>query len=495
MALSPEQINAIYQLSQVEKWSHRKIARHLALSRKVVKKYIQRPALVHSPRNRISCLQPYYPQIQQWLLQDPTFSGVRILEQLRPLGYSGGHSILHQYLSAIRPKLKPQAFVRIEVPAGVMAQMDWAECGSIQYDGFPRRLYLFAIQESHSRLLYAEFTHSMNLPTLCRCHWHAFHLWGGVTREVLFDNMKTVVAQRHGRIIAFHLPFLDFARQMGFIPKACQPAAPWQKGKIERVIGYLQQNFLPGRAPFASLAEANQALRQWLPEVANQRIHRETQQKPCQRFRPDALLPLPSAAPDYRDIANPRVGKDLRLHFDGNRYCLPPRYVGSRLLVKADSCAVSIYDQQKEIVSYPRLWTRHATLGAERFEKELLQHRPRALASSKTQRLIQALGPSTVPYLQALANQGFVLDRQVSQLLELIRRYDPEPVRLALEKALHFQAWGVEYITNILLQQAHPRCDQPPVILQNQQLALLTPDPISLLEYDALLLQETESDL
>jgi hypothetical protein len=91
-----------------------------------------------------------------------------------------------------------------------------------------------------------------------------------------------------------------------------------------------------------------------------------------------------------------------------------------------------------------------------------------------------------------LADHGFVLDRQISQLLELVRRYDPEPVRLALEKALSAQAWGVDYITNILLQQAHPCSDQPPVILQNKQLALLIPDPISLLEYDAFLLKETE---
>lgn len=493
MVISAEQIHSIYQLSQAEKWSLRKIAQHLHLSRKAVKKYALKPAVVRTYRKRSSQLDAYLTQIQQWLAEDPRLSGVLILQQLRPLGYRGGHTILNDLLARIRPKPHPQAFVRIETPPGQLSQMDWAECGRIDYEGHPRRLYLFALQEAHSRYLYAEFTHSMNLPTLCRCHCHAFLAWGGHTRQVLYDNMKTVVAQRFGRQVAFHLPFLDFARQIGFLPKACQPAAPWQKGKVERVIAYLQNNFLPGRPPFSSLAQANQDLRQWLQDSANQRLHRQTQEKPATRFRPDALLPLPATLPDCRDSATLRVDKDIRITFDGNRYCVPPRYVGRRLLLKADNGSVTIYDQHKEIVSYPRLWTHNQTQGAERYEKELLQHRPRAFYSAQTNRLIQSLGPTTEPYLQALMDHGFALERQVSQLLDLVRRYEPEPVRLALEKAYHFQAWGAEYIANILFQQAHPRSDQPPLILPDPQLAQLAPDPISLLEYDAYFLQETES--
>jgi hypothetical protein len=78
-------------------------------------------------------------------------------------------------------------------------------------------------------------------------------------------------------------------------------------------------------------------------------------------LRPEALLLLPSIAPDYRDQADVLVHKDLRLAFDGNRYCVPPRYVGRRLTVKADSPALTIYDQQQEVPARsPKKWgTRH----------------------------------------------------------------------------------------------------------------------------------------
>jgi transposase len=492
MVLAPDKIQTIYQLAHINQWSLRKVARHLELDRATVKKYFQCPVLVIKKRQRSSKLDPFRPQIQQWLAEDPRLSGVMILTRLRQLGYPGGHSILDQYLAQLRPQRRPPAFVRVEVAPGQQFEADWADCGAIDYGGQPRRLYAFCLLEAHSRLLYLELTHAMTLPTLCRCHLHAFHFFGGLAREILYDNMRTVVAQRQGRLVGFNLSFLDFARQMGFVPKVCQPSSPWQKGKIERAIGYVKTSFLPGRPPFASLADTNRQARQWLEEVANQRLHRETRQKPAERFQAQALLPLPSADPDYRDTITALVGKDLRLHFDGNRYCVPSPWVGCRLTVKANSSSLSLYDKEQEIVSYPRGWGRGETFGAERFEKELLENRPRALYAAQTNRLIQHLGPQAESYLQALVENGLPLERHVAHLLELVRQYEAEPVQLALEKAHRLKAWGAEYIANLLYQQASPRTEQPPVILKDTRLAQLAPDPVSLLEYDALILNETE---
>ena len=136
------------------------------------------------------------------------------------------------------------------------------------------------------------------------------------------------------------------------------------------------------------LADVNSQARQWLHEVANQRTHRETGQTPDERFQPEALRPLPVLTPDYRDTTEALVHKDLRLSFDGNRYCVPPRYVGHKLTVKADSSSVTIYDQQQEIVSYARCWQRGQTFGAERFQKELFAQMAAAQRSAAQQRLV-----------------------------------------------------------------------------------------------------------
>jgi hypothetical protein len=144
---------------------------------------------------------------------------------------------------------------------------------------------------------------------------------------------------------------------------------------VERAIGYARQSFWPLRE-FTDLHDVNRQARQWLAEVANQRLHRETRERPIDRFQVHALRPLPVIPYDYRDNVEALVYKDLRLHFDGNRYCVPPRFVGRRLTLKADSSSVTIYDRVNEIVSYPRCWRRGQTLGADRFEAEVAELRP-----------------------------------------------------------------------------------------------------------------------
>jgi hypothetical protein len=159
-----------------------------------------------------------------------------------------------------------------------------------------------------------------------------------------------------------------------------------------------------------------------------------------ERFQSEALRPLPIIPYDYRDTTEALVHKDLRLHFDRNKYCVPHRYVGQRLTVKADSSAVTIYDRANAVVSYPRSWRRGQTFGAERFEKLLAEQRPAARRSQAQQRLLDSLDGlcSRVlveAYLRDMADTDRSLARQISELLELIRQYGPEGVASAIEKA------------------------------------------------------------
>ena len=145
--------------------------------------------------------------------------------------------------------------------------------------------------------------------------------------------------------------------------------------------------------------------------------------------------PLPAMTLDHRDIVEALVHKDLRLSFDGNRYCVPPRYVGRRLTVKADSSSVTIYDQHQEIVRYPRCWRRGQTFGAERFERELFVRMAAAQRSAAQHRVVALLGPASEEYLRQLAHTDRSLTRQVRELLTLIRDYGPNAVAAAIEKA------------------------------------------------------------
>jgi hypothetical protein len=275
--------------------------------------------------------------------------------------------------------------------------------------------------------------------------------------------------------------------------------ALFAKGKIERAIGYLRQNFWPLRE-FTDLHDVNRQVRQWLAEVANRREHRETRQRPMDRFQPEALRPLPVIPYDYRDSTEALVHKDLRIQFDANRYCVPHRYVGRRLTVKADSSSVAIYHRVEEVVSYARSYRRGQTFGAERFERVLAEQRPAARRSQAQQRLLDSLDglcsrAVVEAYLRDLADTDRSLGRQISELLDLLRQYGPEPVAGAIEKAAVARAFGADYVANILRQQQSPRRPQPPLQLRDPRLNALVTDPISLLAYDTFILTaEKEPD-
>ena len=494
--LNADRINEIHRLYHGEHWSVRKIARHLHLARKTLRKYLHSPVQAPAHRPRTSKIDPFKSAVADLLEQDPSASAVVILQRLRPLGYEGGITILR----ALRQPTARALCIR-PAPSCAWSPLPLSASRSTGATSAPSTMPATSgssMPSAWSRVTAGcstvEFTHSQSFETFVRCHLHAFESLHGVARECWYDNLVTVVAEHVGTLVRFNPRFLGFARECGFFPRACNPAAGWEKGKVERGgIGYVRQNFWPLRQ-FTDLSDVNRQAREWLDEFANQRLHRETRQRPCDRFRPDCLRPLAALTPDYRDTAEALVQKDLRLQFDGNRYCAPPHLVGQCLTVKADASSVTLYHRNQEIVRYPRCWRRGQTLGAERFEKALLAHRAAAQRSHAQQRLT-ALLASNCPqetvegYLRGLADSNRGLARQITELLQLIHQYGPEAAAGALQKAFTARAFGADYVANLLRQQLSPRNPQPPLQLRDPELNQLVTDPLSLLDYDAFILE------
>jgi len=237
--LTTEQINDLHRTYWSEHWPIRKIERQLNIGWRTIRKYLDAPAQNPAHRERPSKLDPFKAAISEWIEKDPTVSAAVIEQKLRSVGYDGGHSILREHVRNIRPKAAPRrAFVRMEPIAGERFEVDWGHFGALDYSGDSRKLYAFALVDAHSRMLYVEFTHSQSFQTFARCHIHAFTALGGVAREIAYDNLATAVAEHDGRLVRFLPRFLGFAREYGFVPHACNPASGWEKGKVERAIGY-----------------------------------------------------------------------------------------------------------------------------------------------------------------------------------------------------------------------------------------------------------------
>jgi len=126
-------------------------------------------------------------------------SAVRLLEEIRAMGYSGSLITLRRFIQTLKPAKKAleRATVRFETAPGQQAQADWAYCGRFaDPTGRWIPVYAFVMVLSFSRMLYVEFTSSMKVESLIRCHLNAFAFFGGWPNEVLYDNVKQVKLDR-----------------------------------------------------------------------------------------------------------------------------------------------------------------------------------------------------------------------------------------------------------------------------------------------------------
>lgn len=465
-------------------WSRRKIARHLHIDRNSVKKYVLNPVASQTRSPRASKLDPYRDQVKTLLEQDPAVSAPVVLQHLRENGFEGKITIVRDYLLKLRGKRKrPVAYTRFESPPGKQMQIDWGHFGSLQYDGTRRKLYALVVIEAFSRMFYVHFTHSQKQPVLHGCLLKAFTWFGGCPTQLVVDNMATAVVERLGSVVRFNDAFLDFCRHFNIVPVACNPGAPYEKGKVESGVKYLRQNFLPLRS-FADLEDAQNQVVHWLETVANIRIHQGTGQRPADRFKKVTLQRLPALLPDCREMRSLLVHKDFAIRFDGNGYSAPPWAIGKNVTVKADQTSVSLYLKDKRIAVHPRCWQRKQRIETPSHRQQVKKLQKR-LWHDRQVAAFMSLGPVAVDYLNALCDAGQPVRKQVKRLLVLKDRYGTEAVIYALTQSMACKAWGADYVENILHQQMAPKNDQPPVKLKNEQLNRIRLNRPSLAGYDA----------
>ena len=144
-----------------------------------------------------------------------------------------------------------------------------------------------------------EFTKRCDFYSLLRCIVNALEHFGGVPKTILTDRMKTVIDGSEAGKPVWNRRFEDFARDMGFIPKACRARRPQTKGKVECLIDYVKDNFLPGRQ-FRDIEDLNRQALEWCRHV-DSKVHGTTGQVPLEAAMKEPLLPLPETGVRNKD--------------------------------------------------------------------------------------------------------------------------------------------------------------------------------------------------
>lgn len=323
--------------------SLRAIAQLTGHSRNTIRKVLrgEHPLKFQSPQ-RSSKLDPFKDYLKQ-RYEEAQLSAVRLIDEIRPMGYSGSLATIRRFLHAFREKTQRhrKLTVRFETPPGRQAQADWAYCGKFPNShGTLVSIYVFTMVMAFSRMLFIRFTSSMQMKHLLACHQEAFSFFDGIPQTILYDNMKQVKLGPQ----QWNEQLQDFARHYGFIPKTHRVRRPRTKGKVERVVDYVKDNFLAGRS-FNGLDHLNACALHWLQHTANVRVHGTTQEQPIALFEQEktTLLPLGSVPPyHYVDPVQRTVNYEAMVHYQGSRYSVPPEYAGKTVLVLAQGGQIAI---------------------------------------------------------------------------------------------------------------------------------------------------------
>lgn len=278
-------------------------------------------------------------------------SGTRLCAEITAMGFTGSVSAVRRFLQTVeKTELSPKATVRFETPPGEQSQVDWAEIGYfLDESGVRRKVYAFVMVLSYSRMLFVEFVTDMATETLIECHQKAFAYFGGYTRKILYDNMKQVRLSQ----TEWNPLFQDFLSHYGIAANTHRPFRARTKGKVERAILYLRDNFIKGRE-FANLADLRNQGLVWQEEIANQRVHSTTKEKPCRLFEREQLIPLEQAR-EYRLVckAARKVSAEGFVHYSGSRYSVSPEAVGKTVLIERDEQTIRVKSADLIIAEHP----------------------------------------------------------------------------------------------------------------------------------------------
>jgi transposase len=283
---TPDEVAAMLRLRALG-WGERRIATALGCNRRTVRRYLAAEGWVGYRRPRRPKL---LEGLEDWLAErfrrHRGNADVVRQDLLRERGLAVSLRTVERAAAGLRQALRAEAraTLRFETPPGHQLQIDFGET-RVAIAGERVRVYLFVATLGYSRRVFVQaFRHDR------QSAWFdgieaAFRHFGGVPREVLFDNARALVDHHDAatREVSFNERLAAFADYWSFRPRACAPYRARTKGKDERGVGYVKGNAVAGH-PFLSWAALEAHLGWWMREIADRHIHGTTGEKPIERF-------------------------------------------------------------------------------------------------------------------------------------------------------------------------------------------------------------------
>lgn len=372
-----EQWAELRRLRFVRGLSIREISRRTGLHRDTISRALKSdvpPRYRRAPKG--SKLDPFKDEIHRLLADDPRLPGVVVREKLEAVGFDGSKTIVDDYLREVRPlHVRTRTHQRTVYRPGEVCQFDlWEPSRPIPVGhGQLRKGFVVVACLGYSRagagaLVFSKRSEDL-LFGIGRCLWSL-----GALPELLVWDRQAGIHAHDGRPTE---AFAGFCGELRVDWHFCQPADPQAKGVVERLQGYMETNFEPGRA-FANELDYQLQLDRWFERV-NARTHKTLRCRPVDRLGDEraAMTRLPATPPNTDRRWVTRVPPDPYLRFDACDYSLDPRLVGRRVEVRASQREITAValDTGGIACRHQRSFAKHRTITALEHARDLKRQR------------------------------------------------------------------------------------------------------------------------
>lgn len=499
MATNKERDARILRYHFVEQWRVGTIATQLGIHHSVVDRVISQAGLPKTERARQALMtDPYLPFIIETLTQHPKLTAARLYDMAKVRGYPGGASYFRQRIAELRPRPQPEAYLRLKTLPGEQGQCDWGHFGSLQMGKAKRPLMAFVMVLSWSRHIFLRFYLNQKMASFLRGHVDAFECWQGLPKVILYDNLKSAVLERRGDAIRFNPTILDLSAHYHFEPRPVAVARGNEKGRVERAIRYIRDNFFAGRA-WQDLDDLNEQATAWCTgQSADRRCPEDRSVTVRDAFEEEKpqLLPLPDNPFPTEERVIVSAGKTPYIRFDLNDYSIPYPYVRRDLTVTATLTTVKVINGVDVIAEHDRCYGKAEQIEKSEHIDALLERKSQARCHRGLDRLAKA-APASQALLTQAAERGHSVSRLVTQLQQLLDDYGATELELAIHEALQHQVPHPNAVHQVLERQREQRHQPPPlaiVLPSNAKANNLVVRPVSLAAYDQLQEGEKEHD-
>lgn len=342
---------------------------------------------------------------------------------------------------------KTKATMHIQRKPGELMEVDWAGQTARLTDadtGEVLDAYIFVAALPYSGYAYAEAFTSQNQEAWITAHVNAYSFFGGVTRILTPDNLKTGVIKNTRSELILNKTYQEMAEHYGTAIIPARVRSPKDKATVEGAVGNISSFVLASirNQIFFTLREMNAVIREKLHAFN----HKPFQKKDGSRatwFAEERafMLPLPRNSYEMSLWKTATVSFNYHIAVDEQYYSVPFDYIKRKVDVRVTRSVVEIFFEGSRICSHVRL---HGRRGQYSTTEEHMPPNHQQYVQWNGERFRKwaaQIGVNTAAVVESILS-GYKVEQQgyraCMALLKLSDQYTPERLEAACTKALFY---------------------------------------------------------